>query len=127
MKSASEAVQLNRIESEIADLIRGIKNTRIEMNPQVDSKKLILLFLALQKLIVDDKKVGVLRYKHTVELPHILKYFAPYSENKIDGIRKLTTLLASDKNLQLNIPEYLTSALQRFFFAESVQIREFDD
>ncbi|MGN7890340.1 hypothetical protein [Dyadobacter sp. 22481] len=124
LQSDAEHSMRSSIETEIVDVIKEIKNARIEINPQVDSKKLILLFLALQRSIVDEKNVGVLKYKHTVELPHLLKYFAPFSDNKIDGIRKLTTLLASDRNLQLNLPEYLVSSLQKFFFHESVRISD---
>lgn len=126
LQSDTEHSMRSSIETEIVDVIKEIKNARIEINPQVDSKKLILLFLALQRLIVDEKNVGVLKYKHTVELPHLLKYFAPFSDNKIDGIRKLTTLLASNRNLQLNFPDYLVNALERFFFQESMKISDFE-
>ncbi|WAC11244.1 hypothetical protein [Dyadobacter pollutisoli] len=121
-----EATTRSTIETEIVDVIKEIRNARIEINPQVDPKKLIFLFLALQRLVVDEKNVGVLKYKHTVELPHLLKYFAPFSDNKVDGIRKLTTLLASEKNLQLNIPDYLAAALTKFFFNESITMNTID-
>lgn len=122
LQSDVEHTMRTTIETEVADLVTEIKNVRIHINPQVDSKKIILLFLALQKLVVDDKNVGVMKYKHTVELPHLLKYFAPFSANKIDAIRKLTTLLTTDSNTESNVPNYLVEALRQFFFHESVSL-----
>lgn len=119
-----ETAMRDTIEAEISDLIIRIKDLRIEVHPTIDPKKLIFLLLLLQRRVIDEKGVGVLKFKHTVELPHLLKLFSPFSQSKLDSIRKQTSILAAEENLEQNCPSYLLDALTRYFYQETIRLAD---